>query len=93
MAQSLSAQTESLDDGAIACDVAVVEIVEQSTTLTDEDGQRASCVVVLVVLLQVLGEVFDAIREQCNLALCATCVSGVAIVAVLTENLFFLSFV
>ena len=90
---SLSAQAKSLHDGTIASDVAVVQIVEQRTTLTNENGQRTSCVVILVILLQVLCQVLDAIREQGNLALCATSVCGIAIVAVLAENLFFLSFV
>lgn|GEM_PF-1625973 len=35
----LATQTKSLDDGAIAFDVAVVQIVEQTTTLTYQHGQ------------------------------------------------------
>ena len=50
----LLSQTESLDDGTIAIDVAVVEVVEQCTTLTYELGQCASCLEILVILLQVL---------------------------------------
>ena len=52
----LLSQTESLDDGTIAIDVAVVEVVEQCTTLTYELGQCASCLEILVILLQVLCE-------------------------------------
>jgi len=70
----LLTETESLDDGTIAIDVAVVEVVKECTALTYELCQRASCTEVLVVLLQVLGEVLDAESEKCNLALCRTCV-------------------
>ncbi len=68
----LAAQSESLDDSAIARDVAVVEIVEQSAALTYELCQRTGCSVVLVVLLEVLGEVRDAVREERDLAFCRT---------------------
>ena len=64
----LLTQTESLNDSTIALDVAVFEIVEQGAALTDEDGQRTCGVMILVVALQVLGQMLDAIGEQCNLA-------------------------
>lgn len=81
----LLSQTESLDDGTIAVDVAVVEIVKECTALTYELCQRAGCLEVLVVLLQVLCEVLDTISEKCNLALCRTCVC--CLLAILAENL------
>ncbi len=34
--QSLSTETESLDNGTVAIDVAVVEVVKESTTLADK---------------------------------------------------------
>ena len=87
----LLAETEGLDDGTIAIDVSVVEILQHLAAATDELGQRAGGTEVLVVLLQVLRQVLDAIGEQCNLALSRT---GVGCrLAILLEDLFFLGFV
>lgn len=47
------------DDGAVTVDVFANQVVEQTTTLTYECFQRAGGNEVLVVLLKVLGEVFD----------------------------------
>ena len=66
----LLTQTEGLDDGTVAVDVAVVEIVEQGAALTYQLGQGAGGSEILVVLLQVLSQVRDTIREQGNLAFC-----------------------
>ena len=72
----LLAETEGLDDGTIAVYVDVIEIVEQCTTLTNEVCKGTCGDVILVVLLYMLCEMCDAIGEQCNLALCRTCVSS-----------------
>lgn len=87
--KGLLAQTQSLDDGAVALNVTRLQIVEQATTLTYEACERTLGAVVLAVLLHVLGEVSDATGEQGNLALCATGVGGT--LAILLENLNFLS--
>ena len=71
----LTTQTKFLDYRTVAVDVALVEIIEQTATLADEDCQRTLRYVVLVVLLKVLGQVSDTVREQCDLALCRTRVS------------------
>ena len=70
--QRLLTQTESLNDGAIACDVALFEVVEQCATLTDEAGESTLRAVVFAVLLHVLRQVGDAEAEQCDLTFCAT---------------------
>ena len=66
----LLTQAESLDDVTVAVDVALLQVSEQATTLTDELCQRASGHEVLVVCLHVLCQVSDAIGEQGNLCLC-----------------------
>ena len=71
----LTTQTKFLDYRTVTVDVALVEIIEQTATLADEDCQRTLRYVVLVVLLKVLGQVGDTVREQCDLALCRTRVS------------------
>ena len=81
----LLTQAECLDEFTITIDVLVVEILQELTTATYQLGQRTSGTEVLVVLLQVLGEVLNAIGEQGYLALNRTGVFGV--LAVLTENL------
>ena len=57
---ALLTQTQSLDDGTVASDIALLQIVEEGTTLTYETCQSALGAVVLTVLLHVLGEVLDA---------------------------------
>ena len=72
----LLTQTQSLHNSTITIDIVGVEILQELTTATYQLCQRTSSSIVLVVLLQVLGEVLDTIREQCNLALSATSVCG-----------------
>ena len=71
----------------------VVEIVEQSATLTDQLGQRARGDEVLVVLLHMLREVLDAVGEEGNLALSGTRVLCFLVVTELGKDLLLLSFV
>lgn len=78
---------------AVTLDVALVEIVEQSATLTDQLGQRARGDEVLVVLLHMLREVLDAVGEEGNLALSGTRVLCFLVVTELGKDLLLLSFV
>ena len=71
---ALLTQTQSLNDSTVASDIALLQVVEEGTTLTYEASQSALGAVVLAVLLHVLGEVLDAESEQCDLALSATSV-------------------
>ena len=87
----LLTQTESLDKFTITIDVLVVKVLKELTTTTYHLGQRTSGTEVLLVLLQVLGEVLNAISEESNLALNRTCVLGV--LALLAENLDLLSLI
>ena len=64
------------DDGAVAVDVFAHQIVEQTAALTYHSFQSAGGSEVLVVVLKVLGEVFDAEREERNLALGAAGICG-----------------
>ena len=82
---TLFAQTEILDQLTIAVDVLVVEVLQELAATAYHLGQRTSGAEVLVVILQVLSEVLDAIGEQCHLALNRTGVLGV--LAILVENL------
>ena len=66
---ALLTQTQSLDDGTVAIDVASLQVVQQSAALADQAGQGTLGAVVLAVLLHVLSQVADAVAEECNLAL------------------------
>lgn len=66
----LLTQTESLDDGTVAVDVAVVEVIKECAALAYELCEAACCLEILVITLQVLREVLDAEGEKSNLALC-----------------------
>ncbi len=72
------------DDGAIAVDILADQIVEKAAALTYECLKRTGCSIVLVIALEVLGEVLDADGEECDLAFGAACV--VLALAVLLEN-------
>src|SRR5512145_406708 len=62
-------QTEPLHDRAVTVDVFLLHVVQKATTLTHEEQQTTTAVVVVLVLLQVLGQVSDAVAEQCHLDL------------------------
>ena len=65
----LAAQAVRGDDRAVALDVVLGDVVEQPPATTDQLQQAASGVVVLLVGLQVLVEVVDALGEECDLDL------------------------
>src|SRR3954454_14500504 len=62
-------QAEPLDQRAVARDVGALQVLQQPTALTDEDQQTPPAVVVVLVLLEVLGEVLDALRQHRDLDL------------------------
>src|SRR5258708_38178741 len=62
-------QPEARDDGAVALDVAAVEVVEQATAPADHLEQAAARRVVLGMVAQVLGEPPDAFAQNGDLHL------------------------
>ena len=86
----LLADTETGDDGTVTLDVGFDEVVEKTLSLTDHLEKAASGVVVVLVLLQVLGEVVDSLGEDRDLHFGRT---GVALVnGVLFDDGFFFCF-
>ena len=65
----LAAQAETLDQGAVTLDVDLLQVVEKTTTIADHEQQTATGVVIVLVELQVLGEIGNALGEQCDLDL------------------------
>src|SRR5690606_15471099 len=64
-----SADAELLDQGPVAGDVFVAQVLEQALTLADLQQQTTAAVVVVLVHLEVLGEVIDVVRQQRDLDL------------------------
>src|SRR5258706_8993822 len=78
----LATQTVLLNDLAIALDVDVSSVVEHSTSTADQHQEATTTVVVLLVALQVLGQLVDPCREQCDLHFRGTSVAVVHLVRV-----------
>ena len=81
----LAADAEALDDRAVALDVGLHQVLEQAATLADQQQQAAPAVVVVLVGLEVLGQVGDATGEHRDLDLGAAGVAGLG--AVLGDDL------
>ena len=65
----LLSQVQPSHDTAIPPNIAFFEVVEQAAPLTDELEQSSARVVVLLVDLEMLGQVADSVAEQSNLDL------------------------
>ena len=75
--QKLLAQTQLSDQGTITVDVLLLQIGQQIAAAADHLEQAAAAVVVMLVGLEMLGQVVDACGEQRDLNLRRT---GVALV-------------
>ena len=71
------------NDSTITLDVVLGDIVQQTTTLTDELEQAHAAVVVLLVHLQMLGELVDALGQDGDLDLRR---AGVGLVGLVVGN-------
>src|ERR671913_1982225 len=65
----LAAQTQPLDERAVAGDVRLRQVVEQPAATADQQEQAPPAVVVVLVLLEVLGEVADPLGQHGDLDL------------------------
>src|SRR5581483_3300713 len=64
-----AAEAELADDAAVALDIVRADVIEQPTPPTHEHKQPAPAVVILLVHLEVLGEVVDPLGEERDLNL------------------------
>jgi len=79
-----------VDNSAVTLDIGLHQIVEQVSSVTDHLLKSATAVVVVLVGLEVLGKVLDAVGQQSYLNLGGTCVTLVG--GILVNNcLFFFS--
>ena len=64
-----AADAEALDQRTEALDVLLGQVLQQAATLADQDQQTTTGVVVVLVRLEVLGQVRDALGEHRHLDL------------------------
>lgn len=69
MFKLLLSDAELCDAGSVTLDVLVHEVIEQTAALTDHKKQAVAAVVILLVNLQMLGELIDALGQDGNLHL------------------------
>ena len=86
----LFTEIERLDDGAIALDVDLLEVLEQLAALADQTQQRALRTEVVTVALHVLRKVADTVGKQRDLTFGRTRV-GVRLAVLAEKLLLFLS--
>ena len=65
----LLSDSQLCNAGTITLDVLAHEVVQQTAALTNHQEQTLTAVVVLLVNLQVFGELVNALCEDCNLNL------------------------
>lgn len=85
----LSTQTKLLDQRTVTVDIGALEVIEQAAAGTDHHLHTTTGVVIMLVLLQVLGQIGDALGEQGNLDLRGTSVALVGRELVDDLGLFF----
>ncbi len=85
----LLSQTQLADDGTVALNVSLLQVVQKISSVTDHLLQTAAAVEVLLVGSEVLGQVGDAVGKDRNLNLRRTCVSLVGRVLLDDAELFF----
>ena len=64
---TLPTKAELRDECPVSLDVVAPKIIEQSPAATHKHQEASAGVVILAVGLQVLGQVFNAPRQQCYL--------------------------
>ena len=72
----LATQSQLCDQGPVPLHVLFLEVPKQSPTLTDHHEQASPTVMILLMGLQMVGEVIDPLSEQRNLDLRRTGVRG-----------------
>ena len=69
------AQLEPLGDRLITRQIGMMEIIQQATALSDHDQEAAAGAVVLDILLQMFGQMIDALGQKSDLHVSGPCVA------------------
>ncbi len=88
--ERLFSQSQLADDCAVTLNVNLLQVVEQISSVTDHLLKSAAAVEVLLVGLQVRGQIGDASGQNCDLHLGRTCVTLVGSIGFDQAQLFFL---
>lgn len=64
-----AAQTETLNQRTVTLNVDRLQVLQKALAATNEEKQTTTGVVIVLVILEVLGEVVDAMRQKRNLHL------------------------
>lgn len=75
---ALLSQAELADDRAVTLDVVLLQVVQQTSSVTNHLLQTAAAVEILLVSLEVLGQVSNAVGQDSNLYFGGTCVALVS---------------
>ncbi len=67
--QGLTAQAQTADHLVIALNVRALEVIQQTSALRDHLKQAAPRVIVLLMSLEMLGQLVDSLAEQSDLHL------------------------
>jgi len=65
----LAAESEFLDQASVALQVALLQVVEQPPTASDQLEQSAAGVMILPMRAEVLGQLVDSTRQKSDLDL------------------------
>jgi len=79
----LLSQVQLFDDRAVTLDIGLLQVAQKVSSVTDHLQKAAAAVVVLVIGLQMLGEVVDSVGQKRDLNLGRT---GVALVGSILLN-------
>ena len=76
----LATKSEFADDRVILVDIAMTQIIEKLPTTRDQLEQALARIIILLVYLEMLRQLVDALRKQCDLHLRRTRVRTVRFV-------------
>ena len=65
----LATKSEFADDRVILVDIAMTQIIEKLPTTRDQLEQALARIIILLVYLEMLRQLVDALRKQCDLHL------------------------
>ena len=80
----LLSEVQLFDDRAVTLDVGLLQVAKKVSSVTNHLQKSAAAVVILVVSLEVLGQIVDSVSQKRDLNLGRTCVALVG--SVLLDN-------
>ena len=76
----LLSEVQLFDDRAVTLDIGLLQVAEKVSSVTDHLQKAATAVVILVISLEVLGQILDSVSQKRDLYLRRTCVAFVSLV-------------